>query len=161
MRLDLTKLSDKEITELRKAVIEEVSNRGYRLKSNARVYGNLLDAGFKDQLISEGLDDKYLEAASVVGSVEKAIYKLCDVSLGNYEIKEMRKRTLDTLDQEKWNYSKHLVCNGSTLYDECYSDFLDMAEEITNVCIRYFNKSKAYRNVKYKGYERGENDNAT
>ena len=36
--------------------------------------------------------------------------------------------------------------------------FLDMAEEITNVCIRYFNKSKAYRNVKYKGYEKGEED---
>lgn len=154
MNLDLTKLSDKEIAELRKAIVEEASKRGYRLKSNARVYGNLIDAGFEDQLISEGLNDNY-DASFAVGSVEKAIYKICDVSLGNYEIKERRSRSSV---QEKWNYSKHLICNGSTLYDECYSDFLDMAEEITNVCIRYFNKSKAYRNVKYKGYEKGDED---
>lgn len=152
MKLDLTKLSDKEIAELRKAVVEEASNRGYRLKSNARVYGNLIDAGVKDQLISEGLNDEF-DASHVVGSIEKSIYKICDVSLGNYEIKERRSRNSV---QEKWNYSKHLICNGSTLYDECYSDFLDMAEEITNICVRYFNKSRAYRNVKYKGYEKGD-----
>lgn len=152
MNFDISKLSDKELADLRKAVVEESSNRGCRLKSNARVYGNLIDAGFESQIISEGLTDEF-DASHLVGSIEKSIYKICDVSLGNYEIIERRKRNSVT---EKWMYSKHLICNGSTLYDECYADFLEMAEEITDICVKYFNKSKTYRNVKYKGFEEKE-----
>lgn len=154
MNIDLTKLSDKEIVELRKALLEESNNRGYRLKSNARIYGNLIEAGFVEQIKSEGLTDNY-DATHVVGSLEKAIFKLCDVSLGNYEIKERRSRNSTN---DKWKISKHLICGGATLYDECYTDFLDMAEEITNICVRYFNKSMAYRKVKYVGYEDNKGD---
>ena len=137
---DLSKLSDKEISELRKALLDESSKRGYKLKSNARVYGKLLDIGYEDELIKEGTNTySNFEASNVVGYLEKAIYKICDVTLGNYEIVERNKHGALP--------SKHLVCNGAKLYDAHYDNYLEMTSEILDICKKYFEK----RNVNAGG----------
>ncbi len=146
--IDVSKLSDKELSELRKAVIAESSNRGEKIKSNACVYGKLLEMGLEEQLTKEGLvrytsDEKKNNYAAIaaVASVEKAIYKVCDIILGNYKV-------IHDADYRHNMTSTKLICNGAKLYDECYENYMEMSSEIMDVCKKYFDLSKEYREKK-------------
>lgn len=143
--IDVSKLSDKELSELRKAILAESSNRGEKLKSYACVYGKLLEMGLEEQLTKEGLvrytsDEKKNNwaASAAVASVEKAIYKVCDIILGNYKI-------IHDADYRHCMTATKLKCNGAKLYDECYENYMEMSSEIIDVCKKYFDKSKEYR----------------
>lgn len=148
--IDVSKLSDKELNELRKAVLAESSNRGEKLKSNACVYGKLLEMGLEEQLTKEGLvrytsskirRDNWA-ASAAVASVEKAIYKVCDIILGNYKIIHDADYRHEDMTATK------IKCNGAKLYDECYEHYMEMSSEIIDVCKKYFDKSKEYREKK-------------
>lgn len=147
--IDVSKLSDKELSELRKAVLAESSNRGEKLKSYACVYGKLLEMGLEEQLTKEGLvrytsnDKKNNWAANTaIASVEKAIYKVCDIILGNYKIIHDADYRVNDMTATK------IICNGAKLYDECYENYMEMSSEIIDVCKKYFDKSKEYREKK-------------
>ena len=147
--IDVSKLSDKELSELRKAVLAESSNRGEKLKSNACVYSKLLEMGLEEQLTKEGLvryckngtKKNNYAAIAAVASVEKAIYKVCDIILGNYKI------THDADYRHDMTATK-LKCNGAKLYDEYYENYMEMSSEIMDVCKKYFDLSKEYREKK-------------
>lgn len=146
MMIDVSKLSDKELSELRKAILAESSNRGEKLKSNTCVYGKLLEMGLEEQLTKEGLvrystcgvKKNNYAAIAAVASVEKAIYKVCDIILGNYKI-------VHDADYRHDMTATKLKCNGAKLYDECYENYMEMSSEIIDVCKKYFDKSKEYR----------------
>lgn len=128
--IDLTKLSDKELAELRKQISQESANRGYKIKGNALVVSKLIDLGIEEKLTSQGITDDW-DRRQVTIYLEKAIYKITDVTIGNYEIKEKAagSRTY-----------KAIVCNGADLKDEKYEDFCNMTSDIIDVIAKYFKK---------------------
>lgn len=138
MVFDISKLTDYELNELRKAVLKESVNRGNKLKSDSQVYGKLIDCGIKKQLEKDGLDDDQKhEASRVLSYFEKAVFKICDITIGNYKI---------TPVPGTGNNGNRLVCNGADLRDEYYDDFLAMSNEIMDIVKKYFDKSQEYRN---------------
>ena len=132
--IDLSKLSDKELAELRKQISQESADRGYKIKGNALVMSKLIDLGIEEKLTSQGITDDF-DRRQITRYLEKAIYKITDVTIGNYEIKE---KTVH-LDRGSRTY-KSIVCNGADLKDEMYDDFCNMTSDIIDVIGKYFKK---------------------
>jgi hypothetical protein len=128
--IDLTKLSDKELAELRKQISLESANRGCKIKGNALVVSKLIDLGIEEKLTSQGITDDF-DKRQITRYLEKAIYKITDVTIGNYVIKERTggNRTY-----------KSIICNGADLKDEMYDDFCNMTSDIIDVIAKYFKK---------------------
>lgn len=133
--IDLTKLSDKELNELKKQIANETKNRGCKIKCQSNVWGKLVEIGFDEKLSSQGITNEY-DRSEVLSQLEKAIYKITDITIGNYKIKDSPKRT----HYDDGKPIKSVFCNGASLQDEMYDDFCNMTSDITNVISKYFKK---------------------
>lgn len=130
MELDVRKLSDREIGELIRSLTRESSRRGEKNKKNAKIETRLEKMGLKDKLKSEGLTG-IGEASEVLEEIQRCIYKMCDYSLGNYEVKECR-----TSKYKKGG--KKAYCNTSALYDGMYDEYMTMCNELLDIFEKHF-----------------------
>ena len=128
--IDLSKLSDKELAELRKQISQESANRGYKIKGTALVMNKLIDLGLEEKLTNQGITDDF-DRRQVTRYLEKAIYKITDVTIGNYEIKTKT---------GGYRTYKSVVCNGADLKDDMYENFCNMTSDIVDVVAKYFKK---------------------
>lgn len=162
--INLTELTDKELAQLQKELTAEKTKRGKKLKGNANIYKRLYESGMELQIQLEGLDNRTddekkrdkpnYEPMRVLGEVQDAILKICDITLGNYEIKSKRNTWKDTEGKEHSRIEKRLHRFPSGLYDECYNDYMSMTDEILTIIEKYYSKSIPYRNVEEKRYDR-------
>ena len=158
--INLNEMSDKELAELQKLIMKERKNRGNKVKANSGLYGRFLEMGLEECLQKEGLTsitrkgnlidcdlkDHDYTASHTISDMEKAIYKVCDIILGNYKIKKVEKTWKDSLGIAYTRTEGKLLCNGTNLYDKCYKDYMHMTKEISDICEKYYKGSLEYRN---------------
>lgn len=142
--INLEKMSDQEIKELKKLVDEEHKRRGAKYKDDAMVCSKLVEMGFSDQLISEGFrgkdnpDDYYSEADHETADLSKIFYQLVDMCLGNYEVKvrKTRKDAHTGKDVDEHAVRRYNAFKTMDIYDE----YLKTCDEFLKVFEKHFKK---------------------
>lgn len=86
--MDLTKLSNQELNELRKSVLEEIGNREPNSKASVEINLRLWDI-FKSRIKDKNLGEN---PGRAMMDMERAIFKLCDITLGNYKFAKAKGR---------------------------------------------------------------------
>lgn len=86
--MDLTKLSNQELNELRKAVLEEIGSREPHSKASVEINLRLWDI-FRSRIDNKNLGEN---PGRVMMDMERAIFKLCDITLGNYKFAKAKGR---------------------------------------------------------------------
>lgn len=86
--MDLTKLSNQELNELRKAVLEEIGSREPHSKASIEINRRLWGI-FKSRIETKYLGD---DPSRITMDMERAIFKLCDITLGNYKFAKAKGR---------------------------------------------------------------------
>ena len=139
MKFDITKLSLIELHNLEKEIAKEKKSReGIVYKSDLGIAGDLANSNLKQNLINSGLyyvpEDEgencsVCEVWSSIFDMEKHIYKLCDVTLGNYTLQQTPKRG---------SMVKGIRCNGSAIaYNVDPIRYKHMAKDICEVVKKY------------------------
>ncbi len=144
--LNLEKLTDQEIIELKKRIDAEHKKRGAKYKDDTKAFSKLIDMGLSDQLVAEGFigkespDDYYCEAAHVVSDLTKVFWYLTDMCLGNYDVK-VRKTHKDARtgkDVEEHTIRRYNAFKTADMYDE----YLETCDEFLAVFEKHFKKRK-------------------
>lgn len=123
--VDLSGWSDKDLKLYEKSIKKEISNRTCRYK--CCVYDGIEDLHVWGCLAEKGM--RYDDLWSPKSALRSAIYKICDLILGNYKVYETK---------TKGNHK--LECLGSKLYDRVYDDYVPMVNEIMDVVRKYDKK---------------------
>lgn len=125
---DLGELSVEDLLALEKKCKEERANRESLSKDDTGVYGKLFDLIYSD-LVNEGVGRDM--AYSPISKMEKSVFALCDITLGNYKI---AKRLGDK--------DVGLSVNGSRIFKN-QKEYRSMADEIVDVVVKYKTLMKA------------------
>ena len=83
MEINLKNLSTEELNDLRKKVLVEVEFRNSFYKSSTHIYERLCNL-FCEDLLKTGVGKDAVTKPIV--AMERAIYKLCDITLKNYKL---------------------------------------------------------------------------
>jgi hypothetical protein len=86
--MDLKNLSNQELNELRKAVLEEIGNREPHSKASVEINRSLWDI-FRTRIDAKNLGEN---PGRVMLDMERAIFKLCDITLANYKFTKAKGR---------------------------------------------------------------------
>lgn len=123
--VDLSGWSDKDLKLYEKSIKKEISNRSCKYKcciedgiEDLHIWGRLADKGMCHT-------DMYLPKSAL----RSAIYKICDLTLGNYKVYKTQNKGIYKLE-----------CLGSKLYDKVYDDYVPMVKEIMDVVRKYDEK---------------------
>lgn len=118
--MDLTKLSNQELNELRKAILEEIGNREPHSKASVEINLRLWDI-FKPRIEDKNLGEN---PGRVMMDMERAIFKLCDITLGNYKFAKAKGRN-----------ARDIQVNGKIYCD--LSQYKSMSKDILSVIEKY------------------------
>lgn len=117
--MDLTKLSNQELNELRKAILEEIGNREPHSKASVEINLRLWDI-FKPRIEDKNLGEN---PGRVIMDMERAIFKLCDITLGNYKFAKAKGR-----NERDIQVNGKIYCNLSQ-YKSMSKDILSAIEQ--------------------------------
>ena len=144
--IDVTSLSDEDLRKLSNQVKKELSNRTYKSKCCLGVWKRIHDSYMAKKLKRSGLVRGELD--TVVTSYEKCIFKICDLTLGNYEVKEKHQKlespqriqaekSLGYTVKDDILISHSVCCNGSVLKDQVYDNYVKMVDDIFKIIEKY------------------------
>lgn len=122
--VDLSKWSDKDLKLYEKAIKKEISKRSDRYK--CCIEDGIYDLDLWKKLEDGGLGTSYI--GTLRSAFTKALYKICDLTLGNYRL------------YKSYNDNQKLECSGSKLYDGIYDNYVLMVKEIMDVVRKYDKK---------------------
>lgn len=118
--MDLTKLSNQELNELRKAVLEEIGNREPHSKASVEINLRLWDV-FRSRIENKNLGEN---PGRVMMDMERAIFKLCDITLANYKFTKAKGRN-----------ERDIQVNGKIYCD--LGQYKSMSDELLSVIEKY------------------------
>lgn len=139
MEINIKDLSLSDLHKLEKEIIKEKKNReGILYKSDLDVSKKLSETGLKKHLIDAGVEyvpeedecsTSICEVWNVINNLKSNIFKICDVTLGNYKLStSSSRRTL----------AKTIMCNGSTIgYTVDTKKYEAMVNDICDIVKRY------------------------
>ena len=143
MNIDLSKLSMNDLIKLKKDICKEQKDRGFeglRLKTDSHIYDQLKELGLIDRLKSQNLDEESYEMSAPLMSFEKSVFKICDLTLNNYIIKEKERPVPGNPD--KVEIEHQLFCNAQVLGDDMADEYLMMVSEIMDVVKKHYKDCK-------------------
>ena len=123
--VDLSGWSDKDLKLYEKSIKKEISNRS--CKSKCCIDDGIEDLHIWSRLANKGMH--YDDMWSPKLALRSAVYKICDLILGNYKVYETGTKS-----------NRRLECLGSKLYDQVYDDYVPMVKEIMDVVRKYDKK---------------------
>lgn len=118
--MDLKNLSNQELNELRKAVLEEIGNREPHSKASVEINLRLWDI-FKSRIESKNLGEN---PGRVMMDMERAIFKLCDITLANYKFAKAKGR-----NERDIQVNGKIYCN--------LSEYKSMSDDILSIVEKY------------------------
>ena len=123
--VNLSEWSDEYLKIMEKSIKKELSNRSY--KSKCCIEDGIHDLNLWKILENKGMSESDLWPVKTM--FQKALYKICDLTLGNYKVYKTATKS-----------NHKLECSGSKLYDRVYDDYVPMVKEIMDVVRKYDNK---------------------
>ena len=123
--VDVSDWTDEDLKMMEKSIKKELSNRTY--KSKCCVEDGIEDLHIWNCLADKGM--RYNDMYSPKSALRSAIYKICDLTLGNYRVYETKTKS-----------DHKLECLGSKLYDRVYDDYVPMVKELMDVVRKYDKK---------------------
>lgn len=144
--IDVTTLSDEDLRNLSNQVKKELSNRTYKSKCCLGVWKRIRDSYMTKKLKESGLVRTELD--TVITSYEKCIFKICDLTIGNYDVREKHQKienpqriplekSLGHTVKDDIVISYSVCCNGSVLRDQVYDNYVKMVDDIFKVIEKY------------------------
>lgn len=130
---DLKGMTIDELHNLQKELSAEMQKRERTYKSSIGLYGRLLFE-FEDELKAKGLNDN--EIMPIIARYEKAILALCDFTMNNYKIIQLK-------NAGKYK-EKKIYANGAII-DYGITDvdlYVKMADDIFSVIKKYHKKEE-------------------
>lgn len=140
MNMDVSKLSRTELLELRKSINDALDGGNYiTYKSETGTINSLHDI-FEARFDRENITPRF--CSDILTGMEKAIYKLCDVTLCNYKLKV---KEYDEYDSASNGFNKregHTIVAMPVLpIDETRQLYYqDMCEKILDIIEEYSKK---------------------
>lgn len=137
--MDLSKLTDKQLIELQKQILEEKENRNDSLLYKSNI--SFTEEQYKDlarymNLIFEEKGFKNVKTENLLNSpmtkIQDAMYVICDYVYGNFEY---------TLPKGGGN-KRRLIRNTSRLLIDDKEDYRDMYMDLYSVIEKHMNKRK-------------------
>lgn len=123
--IDVSGWTDEYLKIMEKSIKKELSNRSY--KSKCCIEDGIEDLHIWNCLAEKGMH--YNDMWPPKSALRSAIYKICDLTLGNYRVYETKTKS-----------NHKLECLGSKLYDCVYDDYVPMVKEIMDVVRKYDEK---------------------
>lgn len=123
--INLSEWTDEYLKIMEKSIKKELSNRSY--KSKCCIEDGICDLNVWKRLKNCGMSESDLWPAKTM--LQKALYKICDLTLGNYKVHEQATKS-----------GHKLECSGSKLYDGIYDNYVKMIKEIMDVVRKYDKK---------------------
>ena len=118
--MDLKKLSNQELNELRKAVLEEIGNREPHSKASVDINLRLWEI-FSSRIKEENLGEN---PGRVMMDMERAIFRLCDITLGNYKFAKAKGR-----NERDIQVNGKIYCN--------LGEYKSMSDDILSIVEKY------------------------
>ena len=147
MEIDVKSMSLADLHKLEKEIAKEKKNReGVVYKSDLELARKLAESGLKQKLIDVGVNYipeeegclvSICEVWKVIFGLESSIFKICDVTLGNYQLSLSGK-----YGRKKLEIGKPLVntirCNGKAIgYTVNTEKYEAMANDICEIVKKY------------------------
>lgn len=126
--IDLSGWSDRDLKLYEKSIKKEISNRSGKYK--CCIEDGVCDLNIWKLLENRGMCESDLWPVKTM--FQKALYKICDLTLGNYKVYEAATKS-----------NHKLECSGSKLYDGIYDNYVKMVNEIMDVVRKYDKKVNA------------------
>lgn len=144
MKIDVKSMSLADLHKLEKEIAKEKKSReGVVYKSDLELSRKLAESGLKQKLIDAGVDyipgeEGYLcEVWKVIFGLESSIFKICDVTLGNYQLSLTGRpgRKKHEIDNPLVNTIR---CNGKAIgYTVNTEKYEAMANDICEIVKKY------------------------
>ena len=151
--IDYKNLSNEELDQLMNKITEEKKRRSGIDKGDLLIFRRLWRVLFGVEDI-EKLDVVHNKENNlkldIVRKAEDAIIKICDTTLGNYEIKTKRHLSKATSPNHK-AYTLTSPCCNTKISSEIKDEYVNMANDILNVINNHSN-----RNIIKKIFENSE-----